>query len=138
MSKKEIIKLKEQIERFEGYSKERAKTFWEKETVTYKRIVELLENDEMTPEIFSEFTHRQKWDTTPYLKSIFTEWVCENCKKSPTSAPFPFPTWVEERCDHCDHLLTERTGGGQNDPFGWSFKKSLRHTRDEKIKKIIE
>lgn len=82
-------------------------------------IIKLLESNLMTPEVFSKLKHQYKWDISLYLKNII--WCCKNCLYE-ISSERPSSTWSIEYCPNCDSILTYRTGGGQGDPFNYTFK----------------
>ena len=85
-----------------------------------ERILQLLREDKMTSEEFDKLSSRDKWDVAKLLINV--NWCCKNCGLSQGSKK-PESTWGEVYCSNCDSLLTERTGGGQNDPFNYSFTK---------------
>ena len=84
---------------------------------------------------FNKLTDREKWDAF-WDKSIKLKgtWHCPDCGEKVGGEPFraePF-AGVSIHCGECDGMLTERTGGGQNDPFNWVLKK--KKTRLEKFR----
>lgn len=82
------------------------------------KIIKLLENNLMTPELFSKFNNNYKWDISKYLINVI--WCCDNCLYK-FSSERPSRTWGVENCPNCDKALSYRTGGGQNDPFNYTF-----------------
>lgn len=92
-----------------------------------KRIIRLLENDKMTPKIFSKFKDNLKWEICNYIKNVI--WCCKHCKAEITrkipdrASPF---SGRSIHCSNCGSELTYRTGGGMNDPFNYTFKKIRR------------
>jgi hypothetical protein len=74
--------------------------------------------------IFQGFSNKQKWGMFEKMKNI--EWCCPNCKNV-TEEPH---TVIAGGlfCRNCDALLTQRTNGGQNNPFNWVFRR-----KEEKI-----
>lgn len=97
---------------------------------TSKRILRLLESGKMTPAIFKTFGNNDRWDIARFMKNVM--WLCENCKASqgkqrPDRMFFP---GEECYCTICNSLLTKRTGGGQNDPFNYTFKRYARKKKE--------
>lgn len=72
----------------------------------------------ITPKEFNLLTDREKWNIFSNLKDVV--WCCANCGvKTETPASQFMGSLV---CGECDAELTRRTNGGQNNPFGWTFK----------------
>jgi hypothetical protein len=68
---------------------------------------------------FQGLPDKQKWEIFESLLNI--EWTCPECGNVMDK-----PHTVIQGglfCSHCDELLTKRTGGGQNNPFNWSFRR---------------
>ena len=83
------------------------------------RIIKILENNLMTPDLFSTYKHNYRWDISNYLSNVI--WCCEECLHE-FSSERPDRTWDVEDCPNCYEVLTYRTGGGQSDPFNYTFK----------------
>ena len=49
-------------------------------------------------------------------------WICKSCGLEQDNETPHRQFMGEEYCSECDQLLTKRTGGGQSDPFNWTFK----------------
>ena len=83
----------------------------------------------LTTKEFSKLDDRVKWDMSKMMKGVM--WCCGKCGleqgKKPTHAS-PFHG-AEVFCWECDHRLTHRTGGGQNNSFGYTFK-IIKNKRD--------
>lgn len=74
-----------------------------------------------TAKEFNGLTSREKWKYWEGMDA--RQWLCRSCE-SPTDGPKrapPFPR-AEVCCGDCDHVLTQRTGGGQSDPFNWIMR----------------
>lgn len=67
-------------------------------------------------EPFNDLRSNDKWDQWKAQKGSFICPNCENKSKPERCSPFPGTTI---HCGICDQELSRRTGGGQNDPFGW-------------------
>ena len=70
---------------------------------------------------FNKLGAREKWDT--WVKQEGT-WHCPECGTQLGGGPSrvsPF-RGASINCGGCDAELTRRTGGGQNDPFGWELR----------------
>ncbi len=122
-----IKKFKETIELYEDFIRnkkigESSVPFYKKEITINKEIVELLENNKMTPETFSKFNNQFRWAISSVLKGIM--WCCENCGTEITTSRPDRMFFPDEECEctKCYHTLTRRTNGGQNDPFNYTFK----------------
>ena len=114
--------FKERIDLYTKYILENTfhnKEYFEKQIYENNRIIRLLENDLMTPEVFSRFNSHYKWDIAIYLKNVL--WCCQYCLFRFTSE-IPDRTFGVNYCPECDEVLTYRTGGGQGDPFNYTFK----------------
>jgi hypothetical protein len=83
------------------------------------KINKLLENNLMTPKLFSSYNDNYKWDISLYLTNII--WCCKFCFYE-FSSKRPERTWDIVECPYCDKVLTHRTGGGQSDPFNYTYK----------------
>lgn len=93
---------------------------YSRDIVKLKEILTLLNNNKMTPEIFDKFDSRNKWDIAGLLKNV--EWCCNKCGLEQGNET-PKSMFMGERCcSNCDNLLTERTNGGQSNPFNYTFK----------------
>jgi hypothetical protein len=68
---------------------------------------------------FAKLSDNEKWDRWEELEGV--GWFCPYCSERDEREPHrsdPFHgAWVG--CEDCDMTLTERTNGGQNDPFNW-------------------
>jgi len=96
-------------------------------------VIQLIENDEITPESFNKLSDRDKWEIYPILKNKVT-WYCRcGTKQKIVHAGVNIIC-----CKYCDRELTRRTGGGQNNPFNWVFKYKKKELRRKKLKKINE
>lgn len=120
---KQLNKFQERIDLYESFIKEKkisplSVPAYQKEIKTIKKIMELLENDKMTPRIFNKLNNRYKWDVSKELKGV--QWVCGNCGVDQVPERTLFDSIC---CSNCDEELTHRTGGGQGDPFYYTFKK---------------
>lgn len=134
-----IKKYEDRIKLYEGFIKyERVGPmsipFYKDKIREAKRILKLLKEDKLTPKNFDELSHNDKWDIfwSGYLKNV--KWFCKNCgcdQDTPHSVMDG-----EVLCSLCEHQLTKRTGGGQNNPFGWTFKYSLSQDRKRKLKNL--
>lgn len=74
----------------------------------------------MKAEKFNKLTDREKW-TVLWKGRTKGKWLCKKCKGVLDDGPLrssPFHD-ASRHCGHCNYELTRRTGGGQNDPFGW-------------------
>lgn len=96
-------------------------SYFNKRINLYKRLINLINNNKLTPSIFNKLEPHDKWDVAKVLKNVV--WICKFCgieqgKETPTCM------YMGERyCSECDNILTYRTNGGQSDPFNYSFKK---------------
>jgi hypothetical protein len=82
-----------------------------------------LKSGRMTPGEFKILDRREKWDLARQMKNVM--WCCDKCgleqgKKVPIA---PFFSGDSTHCSGCDQMLTMRTGGGQNNPFNYTFKR---------------
>ena len=73
----------------------------------------------MRVEEFNILDDRAKWDNWKTLKDVI--WICENCGEEMEEPESSF--MGSRHCGECDHELTRRTNGGQNNPFGWKVIK---------------
>lgn len=115
-------RFKERIELYNTFILEKKVSdipYYTKMIYENHRIIKLLESNLMTPEIFSKFRHNYRWDISLYLTNVI--WCCDYCLKE-FSSERPDRTWDVEYCPECDNVLTYRTGGGQGDPFNYTFK----------------
>jgi hypothetical protein len=97
-------------------------SYYKNKIEIYKKIILLLTENTMTPEEFSKFDDRTKWEISSFLTDVI--WCCGKCNcevtdERPARACFD---GEEHRCSVCDVLLTRRTGGGQGDPCNYTFK----------------
>lgn len=125
MNKGEKI-FQEKIDLYESFIEKRKISplsipIYKKNINQFKKILKRFKEKKITPIFFKTLDSRLKWDVSKVLKGV--EWLCENCKSSQGKQP-PKRTWNEVCCTECDHTLTHRTGGGQSDPFNYTFKKS--------------
>lgn len=81
---------------------------------------ETIDLDALLEEGFNKLRAHQKWDQWKKQKK-FGYFKCPNCdnrSEPERCSPFHGSTM---HCGNCEHELSRRTGGGQNDPFGWVF-----------------
>lgn len=76
-----------------------------------------IENGNHHTNQFNNQNHHQKWETYKQAQGVFRCPKCHNATETPERCP-PIPR-TELHCSHCETTLTQRTGGGQNDPFNW-------------------
>lgn len=77
----------------------------------------------MTQKEFEKLTEREKWKVGKTFSGVL--WCCKKCGSIVDDGAFPnqlpgFPG-MSMYCGECDYELTRRTGGGQNDPFNFTF-----------------
>jgi len=91
----------------------------------------------MSPEEFVKLKDRDKWELSKTMITLHLskvdgiQWICGKCGCDQLP---PERTWDGSICcSECDHTLTRRTGGGQNDPFGYSFRYRIQEIREEKL-----
>ena len=95
--------------------------YYQQEIDNAKYYIELLNENKMTPEIFAKLHSRDRWDVSKLLKNV--TWLCSHCQSN-QGKKRPERMWDGSRhCTECDNELTRRTGGGQSDPFNYTFKK---------------
>jgi hypothetical protein len=88
----------------------------------------------MSPEEFNKLKSNDKWTLRKNIHKLNVQWVCGYCG---IDQDYPERMWDGSRhCSECDHTLTRRTGGGQNDPFGYSFKYKIVEIRNDKLNKL--
>lgn len=71
---------------------------------------------------FNKLPPNQKWKLWKQQKGY---WFCSYCGIRLVDGPqraAPFHG-AEIVCEHCNNILTRRSGGGQFDPFEWTLKK---------------
>jgi len=122
---KKTNKFQKRIDLYKSFIKEKkisplSVPAYEKEIKLLKKIIKLLSEDKMTPRIFDKLNHRYKWDVSKELKNV--QWLCDTCGADQGTKP-PERTLELVCCSYCDQELTHRTGGGQSDPFYYTFKK---------------
>lgn len=71
----------------------------------------------LTPSQFDKLPDREKWDMSKTMKNVM--WTCGSCHCD--QGLKPERTFEQLVCSECDSELTHRTGGGQSDPFHYSF-----------------
>ena len=82
-----------------------------------------IKNGDFTPILFKALTPHKRKAISKLLKGV--TWCCENCggemgNKPPVSGLFFEGDQIV--CSDCDHVLLERTPGGQGGPFGYTYK----------------
>jgi len=89
------------------------------------KVVWRIDKDaKLTPEEFKKLNHNRRWEASERLRNV--SWMCEHCGEVIDYGSLPTKMAMGERfCGDCDGILTRRTGGGQGDPFNYSFKKSV-------------
>lgn len=89
----------------------------------YKGFIEKISTGNFHACEFDVLSSREKWDIYKVLSKMKSiTWHCPSCGSEQTintSEPFHGCGW---ECGECGCELTHRTGGGQNDPFNWTFK----------------
>lgn len=77
----------------------------------------------MNQEDFKKLKHRDRWEVGKTLAGVL--WCCENCGALVDDGQFPKPLpafpGMTLHCGECDYELSRRTGGGQGDPFNFTF-----------------
>jgi len=86
-----------------------------------EKVLKLLKTNKMTPFQFEKLSHRMRWDVAPLLKKV--KWLCRWCRSDQGNETPKMMFMGERYCSYCNNQLTRRTGGGQSDPFNYTFKK---------------
>jgi len=132
-------KYKETIELYKGFIKDGKVSFsielYERKLKEAERILDLIENDKLTPELFDKLDCNDKWDLSDWLNPK-VNWYCGHCKCEMDL--YREGVWGEICCSECEGELTRRTGGGQHNPFEWTFKYNDKYIRKLKLKKLNE
>lgn len=115
--------LKEKIKIFKKYvqgEKVPSDDYYKNEIKKTKELLVLIKEGKLTPAKFDKLNSRYKWDIywSKLLKKV--SWHCGACKCE-MSVESPF--MGEMCCGECEAVLSRRTGGGQSNPFEWTFKK---------------
>lgn len=79
---------------------------------------------------FNKLPDRKKWEQWKAYKGLF---VCPYCRTPNTPercSPFDGTTL---HCGNCNEELSRRTGGGQNNPFGWILETEAETTEDQTV-----
>ena len=136
MKKAIIKKYKVYLEICKRYSTRGGLTnvhnLWEKRASHNEYILNLLETETLDHKSFMKLDYRDKWDTYKYFEGKVT-WLC------PCGVETGDPESVFDGslvCDNCNFELTRRTGGGQNNPFNWTFKYNVKELRKLKLKQL--
>lgn len=82
-----------------------------------------IKNGAFTPILFKALHSRERKDVSKLLKGV--TWCCENCGSEQGNKPPVSGLFFEGDqlvCLDCDHVLLERTPGGQGGPFGYTYK----------------
>ncbi len=72
---------------------------------------------------FKNLSNQEKWKMAELINEKVI-WCCPNCNEIIEDGfvyADPFPD-LKVCCSECDAVLTQRTGGGQNDPFNYIFR----------------
>jgi len=135
--KKVIEKYKENLETCKRYATKgdisMISDIWNRKVEKINGILKVLESDSLTPEYFDKLESRDRWDISEGLKDK-VHWYCGGCGEEMDTDPEG--TFNEVVCSGCEFTLTRRTGGGQSDPFGWTFKYKTKELRRLKLKEL--
>ncbi len=122
-------KLTDRIELYESFIKDKkigesSVPYYQKQIDNAKKYLSLIGEGKMTPEEFAKLNDSDKWDVASILKDII--WCCDECKhQQGEELPVaPFFDGDSLHCSNCDSMLTQRTRGGQNNPFNYTFVKN--------------
>lgn len=129
-----MYRFREKIQLYNKFIKEYRvdKEYYERLIKEAERIINLVETGNLTPEIFNTLNSRDKWDLYCYLKGK-CDWYCSYCGRESDD---PEGTFGYVECEFCNEILTHRTGGGQSDPFNWTFKWNNKEIRKQKLLKL--
>jgi hypothetical protein len=84
-----------------------------------KSILKMVNTNRMTPEAFKKLDSRDRWAVARMLTNV--TWCCEECKAD-MGTELPESAFMGSvHCENCDAELTRRTGGGQSNPFNYTF-----------------
>lgn len=90
----------------------------------------------ITRKEFAKLDTRQRWIVGKTINNVL--WCCNNCLSVIYENEFPETTWGAIHCDECNAELTRRTGGGQSDPFNYTFFKTIKERDEEKVNRKKE
>ncbi len=125
MATKTKNRFQKKIDLYEGFIRDKkigpmSVPAYEKYIQTAKRLMKLLAEDRMTPTIFFNLSDGDRWGVASELRGVI--WLCGTCRAE-QGEETPTSMFMGERyCSTCDSLLTERTNGGQSNPFNYRFK----------------
>lgn len=70
---------------------------------------------------FRKLSPSLRWQVAAKIEGVL--WCCENCGEVVDDGAMPKKQFMGSlHCGNCDLELTRRTGGGQSDPFNFTFK----------------
>jgi hypothetical protein len=97
-----------------------------KSEVKFKGSLKAVENREKKLKEWFEMGDRDRWSEYKKMKRV--AWVCGVCGEPDPDKPRRGGCFEGDgyTCDYCGSVLTERTPGGQSDPFNWVPKKYLK------------
>ena len=139
MEKSEIIKkYKENLRLYEGFIHNKKvignEYFYKERIHKVNKIIDALENNTLTYEKFMKLDPRDKWDTHKYFDGKVI-WLCDcGCGEETNEPESVFIGSL--LCGHCGFELTRRTGGGQKNPFNWTFEYNIKELRKQKLEQI--
>lgn len=131
-------KYKERIKIYKGFIKDvkisSCIKLYERKLKEAENILDIIENHKLTPELFDKLDCNDKWDLLDWLTTK-VDWYCGHCGCEQDE---PYGTFDSIECCECNGELTHRTGGGQHNPFEWTFKYNEKYIRKLKIQKLNE